>query len=373
MKIMYKAFAFLLVIRLSLFCSVSVDTITAQAAANSITYQYYSDQNGNAGGKITILSDTMNGEVKLYWGRGGRKLDNYSELATATLEAGRPTTIEIQKFTAIPEGALQLIAYSNGKPVHSLVYQIPAYKLPNFGAKRYSFGAVSDIHLNTRPESFSKALNFLKDYGCAFVCVAGDITHNGDIAELDSYKTIVSPYSSTMPVYAIAGNHDAQGGIDENLWEMYTGHGLCYAFDYCEDRFVFISTSKWDFQSPSSEILTKEQLDWLEKELEANKGKRVYLFQHVFLNNTCGNIYYPDGNGVYELWFTEGTADEKRFRNLMSKYRNLIWFSGHSHWKFYLQYLNRDINIYGGDGKYCTMVHIPSITYPRDYIDGRLT
>ena len=371
MKI-FKALACILVLCLSLsFFSVNIDTICVKQAAKGITYQHYSDQSGFAGGIITILSDTISGEVKLYWGKGGRKLDNYSELATATLTAGKPTTIEIQKFTSIPNEALQLVTYHNNQPVYNLIHQIPSNKLPDFGQKRYSFGTISDVHLNVKPKSFSRALNFFKDYGCAFVGIAGDITQDGNIAQLNSYKTITGLYSSVMPIYAAAGNHDAQSGINKNLWKSYIGHDLCHAFDHDGDRFIFLGNNKWDFRSPTSEILTKEQLDWLENELEANKDKTVYLFQHVFLNNTCGNIYDANGRGVYKLWFTEGTADEIRFRAFMSKYQNVIWFSGHSHLRFYLQYLNKDLNIYDGDGEYCTMVHIPSVTTPRDYIDGK--
>lgn len=364
-----KALAYILVLCLSF--SFFTINIYAQKAENGITYQYYSDQSGNAGGQITILSENINGEVKLYWGKGGRKLENYSELATAILVAGKPTIIEIQKFTAIPEGALQIVTYYDDKPVYSLIHQIPNAKLPSFGEKRYSFGVISDVHLSIKPQSFTRALNFFKDYGCAFVSIAGDITQDGNINQLNSYKNITGAFSDELPVYAAAGNHDAQSGINKNIWKDYTGHDLCHAFDYDGDRFIFLGNNKWDFHNPSSEILTKEQLDWLENELEANKDKTVYLYQHVFLKDTCGNIYDANGNGVYDLWYTEGTADEVRFRGLMAKYPNVIWFSGHSHWKFYLQYLNKDLNIFDGNGEYCTMVHVPSVTTPRDYINGK--
>ena len=100
---------------------------------------------------------------------------------------------------------------SNGNRVG----QIPLGHLtfPNAGAKRYSFGAISDIHLqsDTAQADFQKALAYLNETeGVDFTCIAGDLTDAGTVAQLAVYKNYVDTYSPNTPVYAITGNHDGR-------------------------------------------------------------------------------------------------------------------------------------------------------------------
>lgn len=364
--------AIVFVLCISMF---AVSSSTAGTAADTvtpgITYTFDSDENGSAGGTITLCSDTIEGEVELYWGTKGLKLDGYSPLASVTLEKNVPTDIEVQAFTSIPSGAYQLITYYNGSYVGQLSYTLPASKRTDYGNKLYSFGVVSDVHLPTRDGSaFDNALAYFQDYGCSFVGVTGDLTNDGNASELAQYQSIVSKYDDTMPVYAVSGNHDAQsGGIDEAQWETYTGHPLDYTIEKDGDVFIFLGDTYWRASSNGNTIMTDEQLDWLEEQLEANKDKTVYLFQHVFLGDTCGDIQYENGTDVYGNWFDETKESTQRYRDLLRKYNNVTWFNGHSHWKFYLQYINENLNVFNGGGEYCNMVHVPSVTVPRDFIN----
>ena len=71
------------------------------------------------------------------------------------------------------------------------------------GNKLYSFGAISDVHLqyDTAKSDFQRALTYLNS-NVDFICIAGDLTANGTDAELTAYKNYVDTYS-TVPVYAV--------------------------------------------------------------------------------------------------------------------------------------------------------------------------
>lgn len=348
-------------------------SLAAASPEYGMKYNFDSPDSGMAGGQIVICADDNYGEVELYWTNKGRPIDGYSPLATADLVRGETVTLEIQKFTAIPPEARQLVVFDEGAPLFDYAYTLPSSKIADFGEKLYSFGAVSDVHIPTNDgRDFVNALKKFQDYGCDFVGITGDIANDGTAAQLQIYKNIITPYNDTMPVYVAAGNHDARsGGMNLSQWENYTGHELYFSFEHEGDYFIFLGDNNWPSGSNNKQILTPEQLDWLELELEKSAGKNVYLFEHIFLNDTCGDIFYENGDVVYGKWFDETTEGENRFRSLMRKYDNVTFFNGHSHWKFYLQENNMDLNIFDGDGDYCTMVHIPSITVPRDFINQK--
>lgn len=239
------------------------------------------------------------------------------------------------------------------------VGQIPLGSLtpPKPYKKLYSFGALSDVHLeySTAETDFRRALAYLNEQeGVAFTCVCGDLTANGTAAELTKYKSIVDEVSAT-PVYAVSGNHETWGGLDlTTAFEQYTGNPLYYSFTHGNDVFVMIGLA----YNSDQKIFTDASLEWLAATLEANKNKRVFLFEHVRPQDGCGNAL-----GLYKLDLWNGTQ-QTTFEKLLRAYPNVIMFHGHSHLKFYLQTFADDANIdkhFGGWG-----VHIPSITVPRD-------
>ncbi|MGI6270288.1 MAG: metallophosphoesterase [Candidatus Howiella sp.] len=342
--------------------------------AAGIEYAFLYEEPGLAGGSVTIHNASLSGKVALCWASRGQALEGYSPLAEVELAPAADTVVEVQKFTAIPEGAQQLACYQDGVLVPSLIYTIPAGKRTALGKKLYSFGSVSDVHLPTNDgDDFRRALAFFKAYGCSFVGISGDIANDGSAAQLEMYQSIVSPYDDSMPVYVSAGNHDAQGGgLNQAQWEQYTGHPQQFVIEEptTGDIFIFLGDNNWPNDSNNQTVLTMAQINWLADRLEMYKDRRVYLYQHVFLGDTCGEVYDAAGNPVYGVWFKPDRVEENAYRDLMRKYNNVTWFSGHSHWKYYLQSNNADLNVYDGAGEYCQMVHIPSLTVPRDYIDG---
>lgn len=229
----------------------------------------------------------------------------------------------------------------------------------NIGKKLYSFGALSDVHyqLTTASEDFHRALQYFNDTeDVAFTCICGDLTQNGTDGELTQYKTAVDTYSSDTPVYAVFGNHDTYQGLYAST-EAYTGYPLCYTFTHGEDVFIMMGIIS-GYSGNIGTLFTQEMAQWLYEQLEENRNKRCFLFQHVLSKKGSGDAY-----GVYPHTKLSG-AEATVFESLISNYPNVIWFHGHSHMKFSLQQGNDMANydkVFG-----CHSIHIPSLSVPRD-------
>lgn len=252
---------------------------------------------------------------------------------------------------------------SSGKRVGG--FGLQNLRVPELGKKLYSFGALSDIHLqySTAQEDFQRALTFLNETeGVEFTCICGDLTDNGEDADFETYAEYVSSYSPDTPVYECAGNHDAWNRvIPFDRMKPYTGHDLYYTFTQGDDLFIMFGTQHYDNDGNAYTPFSQESLQWLYETLEENRNKRVFLFQHYLRFDGSGKPYSPAPTGDALRYGENGSV----FKSLTEHYKNVIWFHGHSHTKFDCQedctYANYD-RMYG-----CHSVHIPSLAVPRDY------
>ncbi len=259
-----------------------------------------------------------------------------------------------------PSGVRRIGIYdANGNRVG----QIPLKSLtpPNKEKKLYGFGALSDVHYlsNDSQTDFIRALNYFNNSNeAAFICVCGDLTSNGTDSELKQYKNDVQLYSPNIPVYAIAGNHDTYSSLQSNI-EEYTGQPLYYTFERGNDVFIMVGISA----DGESNFLSNEALQWLYEVLESNRNKRCFLFFHVLTEEGCGDA-------VDKYWGDklENATNSLVFKSLISHYRNVIYFHGHSHMRFRLQEYADNANYDNYFG--CHSVHIPSISIPRDSTNG---
>ena len=266
-----------------------------------------------------------------------------------------------------PSGVRRIGIYDvNGNRVG----QIPLGPLtpPTPRKKLYSFGALSDVHIgyDTSASDFRAALTYLnKNEDVAFTCICGDLTGDGSDAQFEQYKSVVDEYSSDVSVYAIAGNHEGMTANVETRIAAYTGHPLYYSFTRGDDVFIMVGVIGGDSYS-NGVVFTDGELDWLESTLEANKGRRCFVFQHIFAGvrnePACGNA-----NGLYTNWCWHDSAECTRFENLMKQY-STIWFHGHSHLRYTLQSIADYANYSKEDGYHS--IHIPSLAVPRDDADG---
>lgn len=237
-------------------------------------------------------------------------------------------------------------------------------RLPRLGDKLYSFGALSDIHLqyDTAQADFQKALIYLNNTeDVAFTCICGDLVNYNTDEHMATYRNYVDTYSPNKQVYAVAGNHESFDSDwnalsdDEvtRLFETYTGNSMWYSFTQGDDVFIMVG----NFGIVEGTLFQREELQWLYETLEENRNKRCFVFQHIRPQDGCGNAY-----GIYatDMW---GGTEATVFESLMSHYKNAHLFHGHSHLKLNLQTKDNLANIdrlFGG-----WSIHIPSLAVPR--------
>ena len=336
---------------------------------------------GELNGVINLYDDTQ--AYTFYFADGKGALEGY--VAIGQCEDG---IFEIAD-AVIPPYATKIEAYQGAELVWS--FDIPSEYLLS-DEELYIFGVLSDVHydryfhdeVDDAITSFDKALDYLESVGVKFVGIAGDITSNGEDSAFEKYNAEIS--SRPFPIYTVTGNHDvttiASGVWSEQITSGIVGatfapNGLDFVYVIDEmggDVFVFLNQMRWEYNEEDSSLLDSEQLVWLEEVLEEYKDETVYLFFHTLLccpdgekHTGVGNIMNPGGY-TYPLPYTYGNEDEVEFRRLMAEYKNVIYFSGHSHWMFEMDVYSEYTNYSNFDGEYCHMIHVPSVTEPR-YIE----
>ena len=385
---------------LMLFSSLSFPLADKNAAR--IDYAFADSRSGTAGGTVSV-SASQAGTYQLYWGdENGKKLTArtgagqipYTEFAEVSVSGGGGSA-EIYGYTAIPEGAETVLAYTGSVCRGSA--PIPAEKQADNGAPLYTFGSISDVHFNRYNRSltgddavitFRQALDFYAANGVSLVAHSGDICTNGEEDSLRKFNRIAGQYA--FPVYSCTGNHDVGDGPIQDLWVKYinpdvyadparadvtlapNGWDFVYHPESLHgDVFVFFNQQNWDYNKPTSRLVTDAQLDWLAEVFEQYKNTRVYLYFHTFMADDANNPQVGEGNLVndagetYDLVYTVGTPDEVRLRALLKQYKNVIFFNGHSHWAFECCKLNPQLNVTSYGGTWATLVHNSSVSSPR--------
>ena len=113
---------------------------------------------------------------------------------------------------------------------------------------------------------------------------------------------------------------------------------------------------KWNF----TEAYSEDDINWLKYRLERYKNERCFVITHLFFPDRAGNMneVYPVGN-----WLAGQQLNT--LQQMCDEYKNSIWFSGHSHWKWDLQKFDQDANIFRNPEAGWS-VHVPSCAKPSD-------
>lgn len=340
------------------------------------------------------------GNYDIMWGDANGVMSNYSKIDTLTLDVANNKTmasIKFIEFNAIPKYATRVCAVQSGTIVTD--FAIPSAKLwasGNFGDKIATYIILADGHVQytTGATDTQVAITYGKEReDCDAIMFAGDLTQSGTVAHLEEWKTIRDTYRGNTPVYSCVGNHEAYNNssimatnpsaIREYLdsdWVDETATSFVKIIN--NDVFIFVSAFDGTYQKNSNTMLTNDTLTWLEGVLEQYRNQRCFLFMHVPPHWETTGIKYNGfalGNGAYsyDIWgnpvqSNSLKSDRTAFLNLLDHYKNIIWFSGHSHIKYEYQKLWDNLNVmqYKGGAK---LVHVSSLTVPRDIISGEVS
>ena len=334
-------------------------TITVTPSVD-LSYSFMDETSGYAYGSVALSSnDTTNdGTYTICWADANGKLNDYKDIASFTLSGSMVVTYEFISTNIIPKEATRVVAIKDGLIKAS--YRIEANRL-NTDTKLYSIGLLSDIHIDVTDDQsdsvadFQRAINRFKTENVIAICSTGDTVVDGSQEETEKFIEIKN--SANIPMYIARGNHDCRNYTLAN-WNLVEPNGVYFEKEIGGDIYLFMGMNAESF---NTSLFTTEQLNWLEERLEYYKNRRVFLFEHVFIEPT-GNIksLYPYSS----MGKVEGQPGQM-FRNLMAKYRNVILFTGHSHLEFILQRLGDNANCSERTNTLCHRVHIPSCAKPR--------
>lgn len=221
------------------------------------------------------------------------------------------------------------------------------------------FAIFSDIHLSspeTNPETYTTnygyryggmCVNYLESIKSTldFVAFNGDClleSNNASDTVFSALSPIFDGYRTqlgTVPLYMIPGNHDM--GTTESTWNNITksanwsgvtfldGSTTCFYKEINGDLYIWFGV----LNSPAFNY-TSAMYTWLFDLLQANANRdRIFLFTHWFDGTVdeFGWRYYPAeyyNNG----WAATDASHETRGPfGQIKNYKNVIWFSGHSH------------------------------------------
>lgn len=297
---------------------------------------------------------------------------------------------DLIKNNVAPYSASKIGVYASDG---SRVGEIPlgSFK-PNYGERLYRFGLLSDVH-NEDSQSTENAQDFINALtelnnkeSIEFICITGDLTQyshsTGNIAtEMTLYQNNLNAAGVNKPVYVTTGNHDCPGSTDVDYTTFYQKAGLSdiapssgatASYEVTKthttsggvtvtDHFLFLTMRRYEF---TSSTYYDADITWLGNKLEAYKNDRCFVFTHMFFPDYAGNLnrIYPSGNWLSGPQLTS-------LKNLIDSYPRTYWFSGHSHWKWYLQKYEDKANIYPTSNSGRTTgwaVHIPSCASPID-------
>ena len=302
---------------------------------------------------ITVASNIAGSYTLKYVDDAGEPLADYADICTISIDQ-MATYEDFIDANVAPYSADAIgIFDAAGVKIGSIV--INGLKADNAGLQ-YRIGMLSDVHIgvNTAEEDFARALNFFNNINAEFTCICGDISENRTEVEFAKYQEIVAG----RPVYTTTGNHDCpqSGTIDEGLWKKYTGQNLTFEVTRGTDHFLFLGMSTYNFTS----AYLDSNIKWLENKLEEYRNERCFVITHMFFPDRAGNMneVYPSYN-----WLT-GTQ-LTTLQAMRDRYKNTIWFSGHSHWKWSLQQYDDDANICRNPESGWS-VHVPSCAKPID-------
>lgn len=328
-----------------------------------LEYKFTNTTKGSAAGTIELTTSSSNtGAYSIYWANDNGKLEDYSEITTIESSGTDTKSYTVASLNAIPENANKIVAVKDD--AIKAEYKIDSNKLISC-SKKFSFGALSDVHLeggsNDEAKSksdFDNELNYFKSQNVAFLGTSGDITRDGKSEDIDAVVSKIKSFG--LPVYTARGNHDTRNACGSN-WEKIEPNGTCFEKVVNDEVFVFMGLNKEDYTNP----FTSEQISQLKSILEKYKNKRVFMFEHIFVGDV-GNV---NGLYPYDKLSNDGTAGE--FKTLMKENKNVILFTGHSHLDYDLQKYSDYANVQESGGDYGYRVHCPSATRPRKNDDGK--
>ncbi len=225
------------------------------------------------------------------------------------------------------------------------------------GVLKFKFQVMSDPEvLDGDPQEnnnthFTNALTKIEEIApdSRAIFIAGDILSRGIAANWIKFNSIVAKHSHIPKVYLTLGNHDLTDNGTYSLlyanYMKYSGMPGTY-YDQWIDGIHFIILGQED-SGHFKPFYSETQLQWLEKKLseEASYDKPIFLFSHYSIRNTSAGTYLGS-----QIGHAVGGTDKLRFMELLKKYPQIIYFTGHTHFALDDPLVHYNIDLKSGKG-----------------------
>lgn len=373
----------------------SITMIDAKSVEATIEYTFSGADRLRAGyaqGEVTLSAP--DGDYLLYWADDDAALDGYYPIAGVEVRSGRGG-YSFGERVAIPIGARRLIAVPDGVSPDissaAAVFDLPSYKqlLYTDSDRIYRAGVMSDIHIDEQDggintyytnasANFMQALNVSQLRKADFIVTTGDQITNASGATLEwqEYQRILAESDYDGPVYEAIGNHELRYadygdyGVICGVEEFITATGLDGSaasmksrkpyFDLTEpmsgDHYIFMAIEGHHDPSEHDEF-SDDQMDWAEGLLAkySGDGHRIFLIQHSLISGYGAGDDRDDPAYGGSMIADERYPNNLRFKQMIERYRDVIWLSGHTHVD-----LRDGVNFSDEGGSSCLMFHVPS-------------
>lgn len=170
----------------------------------------------------------------------------------------------------------------------------------------------------------------------------GDVTEYGTACEYRFVQKLLAPIAGKFRhIFAVPGNHDIRFRPYKKQVERFSaflrglengrtgGNGRYYFAETVNGyRFLLLGADRAAFEGS---YLSREQLNWVDKELAAQQGsgKPVFVFNHQPLKRTNGLPVTFLGRGK---WRGSVGNESDRLLEIFQKYENIIYITGHLHY-----------------------------------------
>lgn len=284
----------------------------------------------------------------------------------------------------------------------------------DFDERLYRVGLMSDTHYNDGVSKDKYApskddgsqyegdlINAMQFYenkeDVEFVCVSGDISTD-KIDHVKNFRKNIDKYCPNTPVYSCKGNHDNYATYNSNdepcnndIWKscvseyddgkekIYCDKGDGTSFYFIKtlasgkrDVYIFLNIDYGDYasraKSNSSDSESSDEgrthqyyhpevLKWFAGVLEQFKHDRCFVFTHLFFRQKAGNY---NGKKCYYKYYGWDRSRRYNLRGqqflmlneLNNKYKNSIWFTGHTHYSWLWQTRDENISICAHDSNF---------------------
>ena len=185
---------------------------------------------------------------------------------------------------------------------------IPA---PGNPSNDFRFSILGDRTGDAEPQVYEAVWRDVALLHPDFVINVGDTIQGGNDASAETEWRALRPIWNRykLPQFFTPGNHDIWSDVSRKIYEKQTGHPASYGFNFQDAHFTVLDNSQ-------TEILSDQQMEFLERDLQQNKDRdpKFVLFHKPFW--------------LIPVIFRSGQFP---FHQLIKKYGVRYVISGHGH------------------------------------------